>query len=131
MSHNVWSGTDYAKTITDFIPYTVTSIVSSSNEWSSNGERSLKCECTKDNSYDGVRILNLGDVAATLKLTLYNPEGSVNVRLWSPNQRFNQTIVPSSDNPVEVSVYSNECYYLQLFSQTKQVFYIDNITLIK
>ncbi len=97
----------------------------------SNGDRSLRCECTADNSFDGIRILDLGNVSATVKLTLYNPEGSVYVRLWSEGTIFNNVIVPASNNPVEVSLYSNECYYLQLFSMINQVFYVDNILLIK
>lgn len=132
MDHNIWCGTDYLKNITGFTPYNATSIVSSSKEWSINGERSLKCESTSEtNNFDGMRVLYLGNVAATLKLTLYNPQGSVYVRLWSQNNTYKNVIVPPSNIPVDVSLYSNDCYVLQLFVTSKQIFYVDNLTLIK
>lgn len=76
-------------------------------------------------------MINLGNIAATAKLTVYNPQGIVTIRLWKQTNAYAQIIIPQSDTPSEVSLYCDECYFLQLFSRVKQTFYVDNLSLVK
>jgi len=62
----------------------------------------------------------------TVKLTVYNPQDNVTVRLHNPNN-YVQTILPLSDTPFEVELSNNDCTYLEIFSRVIQTFYIDNV----
>lgn len=123
VDYNVWSGTDYLKNITGF-----TKSPTSSTDWSSNGERSLKLTRTSDNynDYTTESYFNLpaGNYLFECKLYSPNANGRLTLFLGSENvsidfykssnvQNISFTIDNDSFNGMRVSIYSSlESVYL-------------------
>lgn len=135
-SYNVWSGTDYNENTSNFTP-SLGIQLTSSKEWSVNGESSLKIERTNDTSYY-VDTSRLTDVTVGKTLTyscvIYSPNIGVNIRLRGKGINMASVSVPVSNTPILVSLsavvpddYDYMC--LRFLPTNKGCLFIDNIIL--
>ena len=134
---NVWSGSDYSNDTSGFDKFQVENI-SSSDEWSSFGNKSIKVECNGLEKYQALvtpkQKINVGDFISGY-VTVFNPEGDVIVRLYeSSKSKFTDVTVPASRNPSQIRIDRtsiSEEMQLLVISRVEQTFYADNFVFIR
>ena len=110
IEYNNWSGTDYNQDTTNY--YSSDSIkISSSNIFSSIGERSLKILSPDVSGWPFVDLFRLTGIKGNVtgNITVYSPDGDLFVVLYcrDPNENISSINVPSTDSPVTISLSGN------------------------
>ena len=138
LSHDLWSGQEYNNT-TQWNTDDSEAILRTSNEFSSIGEQSIKYIHSHDWSWGYIFISPIsGNSDYTFSFDIYNPQGTVMIRLAKDNRlnTLTQVGVPSSDKFQHVSLNcttpsSIDSLYIQFFTENSPIFYFDNLVLIK
>ena len=136
VNHNIWSGTDYLKN-TSGIVTSPTITKSSTTEWSSNSERSLKLEGSVESyaaaSLEELTGLEIGaELTATVSV-LNNHSSNAQLRFMElEGNEFNSVEIPSSSDVQEISISrtkSTDSATVQLLLVLRNpiTVYVDNV----
>lgn len=139
VNHNMWSGTDYLSNTNNINTFSETITISSSTEFSVNGERSIKAITTS--STNGVQVVQTPPIPAEIgktylaELYIYNPNNPTAIRiLESGSTLFSTVELPINLNWEKVTIsrtiQSSESFALMIFSRLPNTFYIDQVNII-
>ena len=134
---NVWLGTYNTKDTFGFDKIQVESI-SSSEDWSDIGDRSIKVVCNGKNDFQALTTpkmkVNVGDYISAY-VTIFNPEEEISVRLIeSSKDSYNTIKIKASNTPTRINISKtavSNCMQLIIVSSKKQTFYADNFVFTK
>ena len=143
LTYNQWSGTDYLENNTGFAVYNSNDVSrSSSNNWSSNGEHSLKVNKLSDSNF-WVRAYYQDSILSktiTGKLTIKTNNSRVKVYLIELNgstsvQTTSITVPANTVSSVNLSLTSGDTntrfalHTVSLDDVEDHIYYIDNLQL--
>lgn len=137
LSYDLWSGQEYNNTTT-WNTENSGAIIKTNNIVSTIGEQSIQYSHHKDWDYGHIHISPISiNSDYTFSFDIYNPQGTVMVRLAS-NSRLNtlsQVSIPSSDKIQHVILNCTtpsdiNALYIQFFTNDSNIFYFDNLSLI-
>lgn len=130
LPYNVWSGTDYNQNITGFTRNPI-----SSNNWSYDGERSLKLTRTGPNIVDYISDHDITLPTDNYKLTvkIYSPEGTGRVMVKYGTDSTSYVMFQPSNQiqTLSIQVDNENIRGVRFLSDTMNAsIYIDDIALI-
>lgn len=130
LDYNIWSGTDYNNDITGF-----NKTPTSSNEYSSIGENSLKLTRTTDdyNNYSTEHMKSLPSNNYRLTVDVYSPKTSGNLVMFTGDADQVNVLFNPSPNVQSLSLQANNTNFrgIRLLNYTKgQSIWLDNISLV-
>ena len=131
----MWSGTDYMHKTNGLLVSTELTVTSSS-EWSSNGDRSIKV-CSNYTGYTHVVLVNLaceiGMVNGSIDI-LNNSQTNVYLRLIEMETgQYNDVFISPNESMQHISISrqltSSQTIRLSLIVRTPTTIYLDNVSL--
>lgn len=130
LDYNIWSGTEYTHDITGF-----SKTPTSSNEYSSIGENSLKLTRTTDdyNNYTTEHMNSLPSNNYRLTVDVYSPKSGGNLVMFTGDTDQVNVLFNPSPNVQSLSLQANNTNFrgFRLLNYTKgQSIWLDNISLV-
>ena len=130
LDYNIWSGTDYNNDITGF-----NKTPTSSNEYSSIGENSLKLTRTTDdyNNYTTEHMKSLPSNNYRLTVDVYSPKATGRIVIFIGDDNQVMTNFGSSPNVQSILLQADNTNFrgFRLLNDTKgQSIWLDNISLV-
>lgn len=141
LTYNQWSGTDYLNNTTEFIRSSGNVLIELSNEWSVNGENSLKITKLLTSSYwiQARYYSTIINEELTGKLTIKTKQSNVRIYLVEIlNSSFinsNSVTIPNNTvAPVEILLNSGEnntafALHVEILGDINNTCFIDNLEL--